>query len=153
MTRRPINIRYWMLKEIHMVRDVRSKSRLFGNTHTTLVMWRSIDIFDPKGYRVIAAPTLTVDITIIQGQNETPIAKLAQVEERDVQANMRVSRVCWGEGSELPENENINAQDLMRSASKGGEDKESNAAKDDDEEEEENASFDGGGDVEGPHEE
>lgn len=166
MTGQPVNLGYWMLKEIVKTRDNLSKRLHFANTLTTLVMKRFTDIFDPRGDRVIAAPTETVDISNVQAPDETPKAKLTPAEEREGQANLlarmhammewqcrqagmdftaldarfplsTISKQIIGGRVELPEDEDMNTVDLMSSASEDGEGGDSHIVDDSEDEDEE----------------
>lgn len=155
-----------MLKEIVKTRDNLSKRLHFANTLTALVMKRFTDIFDPRGDRVIAAPTETVDISNVQAPDETPKAKLTPAEEREGQANLlarmhammewqcrqagmdftaldaqfplsTISKQIIGGRVELPEDEDVNTVDLMSSASEDGEGGDSHVVDDSEDEDEE----------------
>ncbi|MCE5166228.1 hypothetical protein HAX54_016064 [Datura stramonium] len=85
-------------------------------------MQRSTNIYDSCDDRVIASPIETVDITIVQGLDETPKVKntQARMDFTNLTAQfplLKISKNVFGEGTELSNNEDVNTQDLMSSAS------------------------------------
>ncbi|MCD7466390.1 hypothetical protein HAX54_003032 [Datura stramonium] len=84
-------------------------------------MRRSTNIFDPPRDRAIVAPNETMDITNIQGPNETPKFKLTKCRRSgmdftklDAQFSLlSISKSILGEGMELPENEDVDMKDFM----------------------------------------